>query len=36
MKITIRILRIDRVEGFRIGINSDKNQATSGIMFYVD
>jgi len=37
-----QILRLDRVEGFRIGINSDKNQATSGkiwidqVMFYVD
>jgi len=41
-KIGDQILRIDRVEGFRIGIDSDKNQATSGkiwidqIIFYVD
>jgi len=37
-----QVLRIDRVEGFRIGIDSDNNQATSGkvwidqVMFYVD
>lgn len=41
-KLGDQILRIDRVEGFRIGINSDKNQTTSGkvwidqIMFYGD
>jgi hypothetical protein len=41
-KLGDQILRVDRVEGFRIGIDSDKNQATSGkvwidqIMFYVD
>ena len=41
-KIGDQILRIDRVEGFRIGIDSDKNQATSGkvwidqIMFYAN
>jgi hypothetical protein len=41
-KLGDQILRIDRVEGFRIGIYNDKNQTTSGkiwidqIIFYTD